>query len=139
VSRLEPRFEPEGLVRRIEVITGGGGRRRWSVDEKARIVSETLLPGSVVSVIARRHGLTPQQLFAWRREARKRTAALSDDVPVFVPAIIEMAKVTPRKKRPGRTRAASIEVEIAGITMRIGPGARTSTVASVIRALKKFT
>jgi transposase len=134
----EPTLEPE-IVRRIEVITGGGGRRRWSVDEKARIVSETLEPGCVVSVIARRHGLTPQQLFAWRREARKRTAALSDGVPGFVPAIIEVAEPTPRRRPPGRTTAASIELEVAGITMRVGPGARTSTVVAVIRALKKLT
>ena len=60
MSRLEPTLEPERLVRRIEVITGGG-RRRWTVDEKARIVSETLESGAVVSVIARRHGLSPQQ------------------------------------------------------------------------------
>jgi transposase len=66
------------LVRRIEVITGADGRRRWTVDEKARIVAETLGPGVVVSVIARRHGLTPQQLFAWRREARQRTAPSAD-------------------------------------------------------------
>ena len=57
-------------MRRIEVITGDGGRRRWTVDEKARIVAETLDPGAVVPVVARRYGLTPQQLFAWRREAR---------------------------------------------------------------------
>jgi transposase len=78
-------LEPERLVRRIEVITGGDGRRRWTVDEKARIVSETPDPSAVVSVIARRYGLTPQQLFAWRREARKRTAPAADLLPGFVP------------------------------------------------------
>jgi transposase-like protein len=71
VSRLEPTLEPERQVRRIEVITGGGGRRRWTVDDKARIVAEKLEAGAAVSVVARRHGLTPQQLFGWRREGRK--------------------------------------------------------------------
>nr|WP_249157506.1 transposase [Bradyrhizobium diazoefficiens] len=48
------------------------GRRRWfSKDDKARIVEETLVPGAVVSEIARRHGLTPQQVFTWRRQARQ--------------------------------------------------------------------
>ena len=46
MSTLEPTLEPERLVRRIEVITSGG-RRRWTVDEKARIVSETLESGAV--------------------------------------------------------------------------------------------
>jgi transposase len=39
------------------------------LDDKARIVEETSAPGAVVSEVARRHGLTPQQLFGWRRAA----------------------------------------------------------------------
>jgi transposase len=57
-------------VRRIELITGGGRRRRWSSADKARIVMESLKPGANASEVARRNGLSPQQLFAWRREAR---------------------------------------------------------------------
>jgi transposase len=64
-------LEPEGLeVRRLEVITGTGRRRRFSSEDKARIVEETLAPGAVVSAVARRYGLTPQQVFTWRRQAR---------------------------------------------------------------------
>ena len=91
MSRLEPTLEPERQVRRIEVITGAGGRRRWTVDDKARIVEETLEPGAAVSVVARRHGLTPQQLFGWRREARKRSEASEDAGPSFMPAMVELA------------------------------------------------
>jgi transposase len=57
-------------VRRIELITGAARRRGWSSDEKARIVMESLRPGANVSEVARRNGLSPQQLFAWRRKAR---------------------------------------------------------------------
>jgi len=138
VSRLEPTLEPERVVRWIEVITGGDGRRRWTVDEKARIVAETLDPGAVVSVIARRHGLTPQQLFAWRREARKRTALSADLLPGFVPAVVDPPEPQTGKSSHRRAVAAAIELEIAGVTVRVGHGARTSTVAAVIRALKKF-
>lgn len=49
-------------VRRIELITGTGRRRRWSEDDKARIVVESLRSGANVSEVARRHGLSPQQL-----------------------------------------------------------------------------
>jgi transposase len=59
---LDHKLEPEA-VRRLEVITGTGRRRRFSDDYKASIVEETLAPGAVVSDVARRHGLTPQQLF----------------------------------------------------------------------------
>ena len=138
MSRLEPTLEPERLVRRIEVITGGG-RRRWTVDEKAQIVSETLESGAVVSVIARRHGLSPQQLFAWRREARKRTAPTADLLPGFVPAVVDLAEPLIATRSRKRTAAAAIELEIAGVTVRVGHGARASTVAAVIRALKKFS
>ena len=138
MSRLEPTLEPERFVRRIEVITSGG-RRRWTVDEKAQIVSETLESGAVVSVIARRHGLSPQQLFAWRREARKRTAPTADLLPGFVPAVVDPAEPVIATRSRKRTAAAAIELEIAGVTVRVGHGARASTVAAVIRALKKFT
>jgi transposase len=131
-------LEPERLVRRIEVITGVGGRRRWTVDEKVRIVAETLDPGAVVSVIARRHGLSPQQLFAWRREARKRTVRSADLLPGFVPAVVDLPEPPTAKRSRRSAAAAAIELEIAGVTVRVGHGARTSTVAAVIRALKKF-
>ncbi|MBG0792347.1 transposase [Methylocystis sp. H62] len=50
------------------MITGAGGRRRWSEGEKALAVEESLAPDAVVSQVARRHGAMPQQLFTWRRE-----------------------------------------------------------------------
>jgi transposase len=72
------------------VITGTGRRRRFSGDDKARLIEETLAPGAVVSEIARRHGLTPQQLFTWRREARRdRVVPAPDAAPAFVPAVID--------------------------------------------------
>jgi transposase len=57
-------------VRRIELITGTGRRRRWSADDKTRIVVDSLKPGASVSEVARWHGLGPQQLLGWRRQAR---------------------------------------------------------------------
>ena len=70
MSMLDHTLKPE-TVRRLEVISGTGRRRRFSKDDKARIIEETLAPGAVVSEIARRHGLSPQQLFGWRRQARQ--------------------------------------------------------------------
>src|SRR5215470_15740108 len=66
-------------VRRIELITGTGRRRRWSDNDKGRIVVESLRPGASVSEVARRHGLSPQQLFGWRRKARARIAEQADE------------------------------------------------------------
>jgi transposase len=65
----EPKREPEP-VRRLEVFTGVGRRRRWTTEQKARIVAESYESGETVCAVARRHGLTPQQLFGWRRHTR---------------------------------------------------------------------
>ena len=50
-----------------EVISGVQRRRRWTPEEKVRIVDETYLPGMSVSLVARRHGIGAGQLFTWRR------------------------------------------------------------------------
>src|SRR5260370_4847094 len=52
---------------RVEVITSVQRRRRWSAEEKASIVQETYAPGASVSLVARRHGIAPNQLFTRRR------------------------------------------------------------------------
>jgi transposase len=73
LCRLDLELELKAAAgRRIEVIRGGGERRRWSADEKARAVEASLFPDAVVSEVARLHGVTPQQLFTWRRHARRR-------------------------------------------------------------------
>ncbi|WP_404926414.1 transposase [Mesorhizobium sp. ORM16] len=77
MSGLDLTFDPERQPRRFEVINGAGGRRQWSMDDKARIIAETLEPNAIISEVARRYGLRPQQVFAWRREARKQVARRS--------------------------------------------------------------
>ena len=56
-----------GNIDRVEVITSVQRRRRWSRDEKARIVQETYAPGMSVSLVARQRGIAPDQVFTWRR------------------------------------------------------------------------
>ena len=81
--------EVDAPARRVEIFTGAGRRRTWSADEKAAIVAESRESGARVCQVARRHALTPQQLFAWRREARLRSAG-GGDAPSFVPAVIDV-------------------------------------------------
>ena len=45
-------------------------RRRWSDESKSRIVAESFAPGAIVLEVARRYGLSPSQLSAWRKAAR---------------------------------------------------------------------
>jgi transposase-like protein len=57
-------------MHRAEVITVER-RRRWSWTDKQQIVEETLMPGASLSAVARRYGLHPSQLFAWRKAVRE--------------------------------------------------------------------
>ena len=74
-------------VSRLEVITTGA-RRRWTPDEKQRIVAESFSVPRNVSATARRYGLSNGQLFSWRRLAREGKLVLDGDDGGFVPAIV---------------------------------------------------
>jgi transposase len=128
-------------VQRFEVFTGAGRRRTWSAEEKARIVAASYVVGETVCSVARRHALTPQQLFTWRREARRRQETVETAAPaLFVPAVVDSSpQAAPKSRRRARRAPASpaaIELEIDGVTVRVGRGAEARTVAAVIRALK---
>ncbi|WP_408585519.1 transposase [Paraburkholderia bannensis] len=47
----------------MEVLTGSEGRQRWTAKQKLAIVRESLEPGKSVSMVARQHGVNPNQLF----------------------------------------------------------------------------
>ena len=135
-------------VRRIEVFTGTGRRRTWSAADKTRIVAESLTGGESVCAVARRHGLSPQQLFGWRRQARQPLEATGrgEDARLFVPAVVDAPLLARAHRRRVRKRARRadgvsgiIELEIDGVMVRVGRGAEAKTVAAVIRALKAGT
>src|SRR5215475_8104727 len=100
-------------LRRIEMITGAERRRKWSAEEKAEIVAESLTEGAVVSNVARRHGLSPQQLFGWRARLRAavKGSASSPAAPALPAAVMAMgaAGVAP----------ASIEIALGGVIVRV--------------------
>ena len=54
---------------KIEVLDGPQRRRHWTAAEKLSIVQETYEPDATVSLVARRHGVAPNQLFRWRKLA----------------------------------------------------------------------
>ena len=63
-------------------------RRRWSADDKRRIVAETLESGASVSLVGRRHDVNANMVFTWRREARRATTGMIGAPAGFVPAMI---------------------------------------------------
>jgi transposase len=76
-----------GTAGRIELFTSAGHRRIWTAGEKAAIIAESYSGAESVCATARRHGLTPTQLFTWQREARRR--ASSADEPAGLCQVIE--------------------------------------------------
>src|SRR6187551_3464983 len=88
--------------RRIEVITGVGRRRRWTDEEKAWIVAESLDPASTVSAVARRYGLHPSRLFVWRQRL---AATAARDTPEFLPVLVAEDSTAPAEV-PGRIEIA---------------------------------
>jgi transposase len=139
---LDHTFKSDVTARRLDVITETGRRRWFSKDDKARIVEETLVAGAVVSEIARRHGLTPQQVFTWRRQARRLPVPMTDD-PQFVPAVVDAmapAAVASHKSKTPRRKAnpdvGGIEIEAEGVTIRAGRGADVAMIAAIVHALK---
>ncbi len=130
MSTLDHTLEPEvTTVRRLEVITGTGRRRRFSDDDKARVVEETLAPGAIVSHVARRNGLTPQQLFTWRRQASERAEA--SKAVSFVPVVLAAAPAA-----DSQAEATIIEIVIGATTVRVPPGADATMLKLVLRAVK---
>ncbi len=142
MSISELKHVSEG-ARRFDVFTGAGRRRSFTTVEKAKIVEESYAGEDSVCGVARRHGLTPQQLFAWRRLARPQ-ASRSAERSLFVPAIVSpepplkngpSAASGPRGRRR-RTGTASIELEVGGVVVRVWREADAGTIAAVIGALK---
>ena len=140
-------------VRRFEVFTGASRRRRWAAEAKAEIVAESFASSGTVSSVARRHGLTAQQLFAWRREARQSGAVARSSKPklpavAFAPVVVETAGSRAAVRRPPVKNAASgralsgtkgpgtIEVTIARVVIRVPRGVDAATLAQVLRRFK---
>jgi len=102
-------------------------RRRWSAAAKERIVAAASEPGVNVSAIARAHGLTPQQVFTWRRQVAgksgQKTAGAAG--PTF--AMVEL---------DGAEAGGVVEIAVGGVTLRIGPAVPAARVTEILRAVR---
>lgn len=122
---------------RSEVLFGPERRRRWSLAEKRRIVAESLAPGAVSSVVARRHGLHPNQLCDWRRTLRRLAAeAITDFVPISVTATpTELSASLPR---PAAMPDDRIEIIMTMATVRVPRLVDEPTLRLVLAAMKSL-
>lgn len=107
----------EGAPRRV--------RREWSEAFKTQVVAETLMPGANVSAIARRTGISPSQLFGWRRQAmRNGTVAPLEALDGPRPAEVDAGA------------SSTIEILIGSVVVRAGAGVSDEQLRRVIRVVR---
>jgi transposase len=124
----------EERPRRIEILSDAERRRRWSDEAKARIVGESMVPGAMVSQVARRHDVLPSQIYAWRKAAREGSLVLVGDATF---ATVEAAIPLPPKTKPEHAGVAPIiEIDAGPIAVRVNGCADAALVERIIRALK---
>jgi transposase len=115
----------------------GQARRRWSEADKRRLVAETIGPGATVHGVARRHEVSPSQLFAWRKLYRV-GAGLERAVPgVAGFAAVEIAPAMPPSVADVVPAPSGlIEIELAGgDRVRISGAADPEVVVAALRSL----
>jgi transposase len=120
--------------RRVEVLSGPERRRRYSDEEKAALVAETFRPGVCTADLARRHRLHPQQLYTWRRQARRGELALRDeDLPMFAPVIAEPVIA---EAAPPSGDAHLLVLEFGEVRLRVGSAVPLERVAALVAVLR---
>lgn len=130
--------------RRIEVLTGPGRRRRWSAEDKARAIAESLVPEASPSQIARQWQICPQQLFTWRRQARAGLLVLPSDLAALMVPESALVPIVADQPLPSPPRAPDvtaappgpIEIEIAGAIVRAPAGLDETALTTVLRAVR---
>lgn len=122
--------EVSSVAERMSALEGPTGRRSWPDDEKDRIVMESLAPGARVCDVARRHGMTPQQLSTWRGLAKKGKLALAETPGTEATfAVLAVDDAIPRQS------TGAIEIEAAGVVLRLSPDTPAARIAEIAVAL----
>jgi transposase len=116
---------------RGEVLHGPERRRRWTFEQKSRIVAESFAPGAVTSSVALRHGVHRNQLYTWRRELREAASESRGLDVAFAPVVVESVGSAMASRA-----LSGLEVEIAGAVVRVTRDSDLGLLTAVARALK---
>jgi transposase len=114
--------------RRIEVITGVGRRRRWTDEEKAWIVAESLDPATTFLAVARRYGLHASQLFVWRQQL---AAPAARAAPAFVPMVVAESGAAAPAEMTGR-----MEIALGPAVVRVGADVDAAALRRVLEVMR---
>jgi transposase len=116
--------------RRLEVITGVGRRRRWSEEDKARIVAESLDPATTASAVARRHGLHASQLFVWRQQLQRSAATAALGEQEFMPVLLAEDSAAPAET------VGRMEIALGSVVVRVGVDVDGPALRRVLEAVR---
>ena len=121
----------------VEVITSVQRRRRWSQEEKQRIVAESARSDRTVLQVARAHGIAPNQLFGWRRQFLAAATASDGEAGGFVAVrMIGEASVAAGGSLPPAGRSSAIEIRLpSGVAIGVGNDVDVEALRRVLSAL----
>lgn len=133
----------------VEIITGRERRRRWSIEDKLRLVAETREPGARVRSVAVRHGVCESLLFTWRRQVDD-GVLVAPEMPMFMPVQLLAAatgsawlsrpepRLTPAvPATPARLQQGLIEIELGDDRrVRVGSDVNLAALRRVLVALR---
>jgi transposase len=123
-------------LRRMELITGVGRRRRWTREQKARIVAESFESTGTVSDIARRHCMNPGLLFLWRRQARDASEP-SNGITPFVPVEVDNGTNEDKRVQAPSPVSSVIEIEVAETRIKVSGAVDQAALVAVLAAVRR--
>ena len=139
ISRSSLRCCVRSMADGIEIITGRERRRRWSVEDKIRVVAATYEPGACVKQVAASHDISPGLLFTWRRQARDGKLARSP-ATLFLPVRTTdpgAARDSEPRGTPAPRLEGRIEIELSdGSRVRVDSDVGLAALRRVITALR---
>ena len=115
----------------ITLLTGPEGRRRWSDDERRRILAAAFTPGAVVATVSRQFEVSTSLIYKWRQQALAGEPAGAATAG-FAPAVVLREPAT---TAPADTPAILVELP-NGVRLRIGSHAPAALVTASLRALR---
>ena len=108
-------------------------RRRWSDEAKLRIVQETLVPGTITSLVARRHGIGTGQLYTWRKQM------LAGAMAGFMPVELCIPDAPVPEERPPAPRTGLVEIMMpSGVRVTVAPEIERAALKKVLGVISEL-
>jgi transposase len=121
---------------RVEIFSGRERRRFWSDAQKLAILDEIVSSGLGVAAVARRHDISPQQVYGWRRHFRRKAPAKA--TPALVPVtLVDPVESEQRSIATAVARASRVEIRcLNGRVLIVESGFDAAELKALIRSVE---